>query len=138
MISTLKKGGVAFLKKSQKIEGQLSLHDFCSDFSPSKPEEREKGKEKKEREKKNNKPKLNSADYWSSIVDLINAWSAYISKEKIWWNLNDPNTRGSVWHVIEKYYDGRVWKLERQKEDLYAKLISELKRHREMCKKILC
>lgn len=74
--------------------------------------------------------------YWEAAIDLINAWSAYQAKRKLYLNANDYETRHKVWHIVEKNYGGSMRRLESHRVELSGKVDLAIDRFSMVCRKV--
>ena len=44
--------------------------------------------------------------YWKRALEVVNAWSKYQAKKKLFQDANNPETAHRVREVVEKYYGG--------------------------------
>lgn len=75
-------------------------------------------------------------EYWETAIELINAWSAYQAKRKLYLNASDYETRHKVWHIVEKSYGGSMRWLESHRVELSDKVDLAIDGFSVICRKV--
>ena len=74
-------------------------------------------------------------DYWSTALALINAWSEYQAKRKLYINATCAATSHKVLDIINKHYKGNLQLLKNEMRKLYANVDRMLTVFRYCCEK---
>ena len=74
-----------------------------------------------------------NATYWRAAENLVNAWSNYQAKKKLYINATHNETRHKVWKVVMDNYDGDVRKLKYHEERLSIEVDDYLERFEMAC-----
>lgn len=77
-----------------------------------------------------------SHEYWEAAIELINAWSAYQAKRKLYLNASDYETHHKVWHIVEKNYGGDMQRLEDHRVELSDKVDLAIDGFGVICRKV--
>lgn len=71
--------------------------------------------------------------YWNAAIDLINAWSEYQAKKKLYINATHAETINRVRHVVVKNYDGNIRKVADHRNQLSEEVDNQLARFEDIC-----
>ncbi len=119
---------VAKSKKIEPIEGQMDLVGMLF------PEEVQEEVEVCEKMTEPECPAvMDSEEYWMWCVFMLAAWGAYVAKQDLWDNANDPDKKHRVWHVVVSHFDGKLWKLEDRKNDVFNEFLSVYSQYQTVC-----
>lgn len=78
---------------------------------------------------------VTATEYWQTAVEVVNAWSQYRAKAKLYFNATHEETRNAVWHVIVEKYDGDVRNLEDHEGELSEMVNIRLDSFESVCQK---
>ncbi len=63
-------------------------------------------------------PAVDYSDYWKAALNVINDWSAYNGKKKLYINATHEETKHKVASVIEKSFNGSLGNLKSRENEL--------------------
>ena len=76
---------------------------------------------------------IDVAVFWTAALALLNTWSEYRSKAKLYFNATHDETRRAVWDVIVKSYGGSVDRLLDHEGELSELVNFKLKTFNDLC-----
>ena len=76
---------------------------------------------------------IDVAAFWTAALALLNTWSEYRSKAKLYFNATHDETRRAVWDVIVKSYGGSVDRLLDHEGELSELVNFKLKTFNDLC-----
>ena len=71
--------------------------------------------------------------FWTAALALLNTWSEYRSKAKLYFNATHDETRPAVWQVIVKSYNGSLDRLLDHEGELSELVNFKLKTFNDLC-----
>lgn len=71
--------------------------------------------------------------FWTAALALLNTWSEYRSKAKLYFNATHDETRPAVWPVIVKSYNGNLDRLLDHEGELSELVNFKLKTFNDLC-----
>ena len=76
---------------------------------------------------------IDVATFWTAALALLNTWSEYRSKAKLYFNATHDETRPAVWPVIVKSYNGNLDQLLDHEGELSELVNFKLKTFNDLC-----
>ena len=71
--------------------------------------------------------------YWNAAIDLINAWSDYQAKKKLYINATHPETFFRVAKVVKEKFDGNFQKIANRRDELSREVDCLIDRFEDIC-----
>lgn len=88
--------------------------------------------------KENLEFELDTEIYWKAAIFLINAWSSYQEKKKLYINATHPETFDSVRDAVygkkeKRYYGGNTNKIKRRRDNLSKEVDEQIEHFENVC-----